>query len=108
WMPELPEVETLRRGLARALIGRRIVDAELLKPKILSGLRARSSRSRGSDGRGRPPTGEISHHRPVERLEPGGPSKSRRPDRLGKPLGRAIRRRASGSEVRGLVATQAD
>lgn len=37
-MPELPEVETLRRGLARALIGRRIVAAELLKPKILSGL----------------------------------------------------------------------
>lgn len=37
-MPELPEVETLRRGLARALIGRRIVEAELLKPKILSGL----------------------------------------------------------------------
>ncbi|MGH2457747.1 MAG: DNA-formamidopyrimidine glycosylase family protein, partial [Chloroflexota bacterium] len=37
-MPELPEVETLRRGLARTLIGRRIVEARLLKPKILSGL----------------------------------------------------------------------
>lgn len=41
-MPELPEVETLRRGLARALTGRRIVEAELLKPKILSGLPGRS------------------------------------------------------------------
>jgi len=40
-MPELPEVETLRRGLARALIGRRIVEAELLKPKILYGLPGR-------------------------------------------------------------------
>jgi len=37
-MPELPEVETLRRGLDRTLKGRRIVDAELLKPRILSGL----------------------------------------------------------------------
>jgi formamidopyrimidine-DNA glycosylase len=37
-MPELPEVETLRRGLARTLTGRRIVAADLLKPKIFSGL----------------------------------------------------------------------
>lgn len=41
-MPELPEVETLRRGLARALVGRRIVEAELLKPRIFSGLPGRS------------------------------------------------------------------
>jgi formamidopyrimidine-DNA glycosylase len=37
-MPELPEVETLRRGLSGALEGRRIVEAELLKPKIYEGL----------------------------------------------------------------------
>jgi formamidopyrimidine-DNA glycosylase len=36
-MPELPEVETLRRGLARTLSGRRIVQAELIKPRIFSG-----------------------------------------------------------------------
>ncbi len=41
-MPELPEVETLRRGLAHALTGRQIVKAELLKPKILSGLPGRT------------------------------------------------------------------
>lgn len=37
-MPELPEVETLRRGLARTLVGRCIVQAELLKPRIFSGI----------------------------------------------------------------------
>ena len=37
-MPELPEVETLRRGLSHAITGRRIVEAELLKPKIYEGL----------------------------------------------------------------------
>ncbi len=33
-MPELPEVETLRRQLSRVLKGRRIVNAEVLDPKI--------------------------------------------------------------------------
>ena len=37
-MPELPEVETLRRELEREVVGRRIVSAELLTPKILSGV----------------------------------------------------------------------
>ena len=37
-MPELPEVETLRRELAVELTGRRIETAELRKPKILSGV----------------------------------------------------------------------
>jgi formamidopyrimidine-DNA glycosylase len=37
-MPELPEVETLRRELERDLVGRRIVSADLLTPKILSGV----------------------------------------------------------------------
>ena len=37
-MPELPEVETLRRELATQLIGRRIDLADLLTPKILSGI----------------------------------------------------------------------
>ena len=41
-MPELPEVETLRRGLERDLVGRRIERAELLTPKIFSGLPGRS------------------------------------------------------------------
>ncbi len=36
-MPELPEVETLRRGLAQTLTGHRIVQAELIKPRIFSG-----------------------------------------------------------------------
>ena len=37
-MPELPEVETIRRALERELVGRRILRAELLTPKILSGV----------------------------------------------------------------------
>lgn len=37
-MPELPEVETLRRALEREVVGRRILRAELLTPKILSGV----------------------------------------------------------------------
>jgi formamidopyrimidine-DNA glycosylase len=34
-LPELPEVETVRRGLERGLIGRRIAGVEVLVPKIL-------------------------------------------------------------------------
>ena len=33
-MPELPEVETVRRGLARCMTGRRIVRAELRRPDL--------------------------------------------------------------------------
>src|SRR5947207_1535218 len=33
-MPELPEVETVRRGLARRMSGRRIVQAELRRPDL--------------------------------------------------------------------------
>ena len=33
-MPELPEVETVRRGLARCITGRRIVQAELRRPDL--------------------------------------------------------------------------
>jgi formamidopyrimidine-DNA glycosylase len=33
-MPELPEVETVRRGLARVMTGRRIVRAELRRPDL--------------------------------------------------------------------------
>ena len=36
-MPELPEVETLRRDLSRAVIGRRIIAVELLRPRLLRG-----------------------------------------------------------------------
>ncbi len=34
-MPELPEVETVRRGLETNLVGRTIVDVEVLVPKVL-------------------------------------------------------------------------
>lgn len=34
-MPELPEVETIRRGLEQTIVGRRIVDVESLHPKSL-------------------------------------------------------------------------
>jgi formamidopyrimidine-DNA glycosylase len=34
-MPELPEVEAVRRGLERELVGRSIVDVDVLVPKIL-------------------------------------------------------------------------
>jgi formamidopyrimidine-DNA glycosylase len=43
-MPELPEVETLRRQLEATLVDRRIVTAELLTPKILAGVEGRSVR----------------------------------------------------------------
>src|SRR6185437_6770712 len=33
-MPELPEVETIRRGLALRISGRRIVSAELRRPDL--------------------------------------------------------------------------
>lgn len=33
-MPELPEVETVRRGLAPALVGRRIVGVKLGRPDL--------------------------------------------------------------------------
>lgn len=36
-MPELPEVESLRRGLAKYIIGQTIVRAEVKKPKLVSG-----------------------------------------------------------------------
>ena len=36
-MPELPEVENLRRGLARAIIGEKIKRVEVRKPKLVSG-----------------------------------------------------------------------
>src|SRR4051794_22575577 len=35
-MPELPEVETLRRGLERALVGRRVEWVELRLPRIVN------------------------------------------------------------------------
>lgn len=36
-MPELPEVETLRRDLERHMVGRKIVDVRVLIPKMLKG-----------------------------------------------------------------------
>jgi len=36
-MPELPEVETLRRGLERHAVGRRITTVELLHPGVIAG-----------------------------------------------------------------------
>lgn len=36
-MPELPEVENLRRGLERAIVGQKIKRVEVKKPKLVSG-----------------------------------------------------------------------
>lgn len=36
-MPELPEVETLRRGIERDLVGQKIVQVSILVPKMLKG-----------------------------------------------------------------------
>ena len=36
-MPELPEVENLRLGLKRAILGQKIKKATVNKPKIVSG-----------------------------------------------------------------------
>jgi|SRR3989344_799240 len=36
-MPELPEVENLRRGLARTIVGQKIKRVEVRKPKLVSG-----------------------------------------------------------------------
>src|SRR3989344_4071228 len=35
-MPELPEVETMRRGLAKTIVGKKIADVEIRLPKIIS------------------------------------------------------------------------
>ena len=39
-MPELPEVETIRRGLESAVINKQIVDLQVTKPKLLRNQRA--------------------------------------------------------------------
>src|SRR3989338_4087480 len=36
-MPELPEVENLRMGLERAILGQKILNVEVKHPKIISG-----------------------------------------------------------------------
>jgi len=36
-MPELPEVETIRRSLQKAIVGKKIKDVEVRKPKIFQG-----------------------------------------------------------------------
>ena len=36
-MPELPEVENLRQGLARTIIGQKVIRVEITKPKLVSG-----------------------------------------------------------------------
>ena len=36
-MPELPEVETIRRGLEKYLVGKKIIDIEILDKKLLPG-----------------------------------------------------------------------
>ncbi len=36
-MPELPEVENLRRGLEKSILGQRILKVEVSKPKLVSG-----------------------------------------------------------------------
>ncbi len=59
-MPELPEVETVRRGLAEHLVGRRVVRAEVGRERVvrrtsrdalISGAHRR--RDRGTDRRGK-------------------------------------------------------
>ena len=36
-MPELPEVENLRRGLERSIVGQKVLKVEVKKPKLVSG-----------------------------------------------------------------------
>jgi len=36
-MPELPEVETLRLGLIKYVLGHKILDVEILHPKVFQG-----------------------------------------------------------------------
>lgn len=58
-MPELPEVETVRRGLAPVLVGRRLVDVAQRRPDLRSPLparfaeRLRGRRIEGIDRRGK-------------------------------------------------------
>lgn len=48
-MPELPEVETIRRGLARSIVGKRIERVIIRKPKMVRGsARGFSARLRGA------------------------------------------------------------
>jgi len=36
-MPELPEVETIRKGLEKYIVGKKIIDVELLNTRLLQG-----------------------------------------------------------------------
>ena len=45
-MPELPEVETMVRGLRPALVGRRVLEAEALDPLLLQGISAQELQDR--------------------------------------------------------------
>ena len=54
-MPELPEVENLRRGLEKAIVGQKIKKVEVRKPKLVSGkgtLRSPSQKKRSQFERG--------------------------------------------------------
>lgn len=54
-MPELPEVENLRRGLKNAIVGQKILSVEVRKPKLVSGkgtLRVASLKKRNEFQRG--------------------------------------------------------
>ena len=49
-MPELPEVENLRRGLEKAILGQKILRVEVKKPKLVSGkgnIRQASEKKKG-------------------------------------------------------------
>lgn len=50
-MPELPEVETLRRGLEKKIQGRRIVDIEITNAKVLKGQTETAFLERTRNGR---------------------------------------------------------
>ncbi|MBI2630667.1 bifunctional DNA-formamidopyrimidine glycosylase/DNA-(apurinic or apyrimidinic site) lyase [Candidatus Nomurabacteria bacterium] len=59
-MPELPEVENLRLGLNKAIVGQKIKQVKVLKPKLVSGkgtVRTASSKKKSEFERG--VTGEI-------------------------------------------------
>jgi len=49
-MPELPEVETVRRTLAELLIGRRVARVHIARPDVVRGLAKPSGQPVGRPG----------------------------------------------------------
>ena len=98
-MPELPEVETVRRGLEPAMVGARIERVEQRRPDLRFPFPERFvARLTGQEVVGARPAGEIPPRRPLVRRGAGHASRHERA--LPRHAGRAHARRPASSTLR--------